>query len=308
MKNTLVARLRAFRPPLLGSILAAAIFSTLSLLYVATDLLASLPFFIGYILYVLAAAFLSCAVWAVVLALKKSPPRQMLLAAAGRHKFTARLTRDYAYRTILFATISLLCNTVLVLSKMLMGWYYCSVWLMVLSGYYIVLCVSKFLLLWYGRGQARLADEKSARLHEWKAYRLCGIMLLIMTIFLQGVVIMIVKDGMGFSYVEIVVIAIAAYDFYCLINAMLYMIAKRKNHSPLVNAIKSISLASSLVAILSLQTAMFASFGAKTDAAFRQMMNILTGSAVCILMIALGLFMIIKANKQLQAKRYRQEE
>lgn len=295
-----MAKLRAFRPSLLFSFFWATVFSTLSLIDVATNLLHKLPDFVRYILYLCAAIFLALAVWAVVLFLIVSSPRQKLLAAAGKHELTAKLTQNYAYRTILFASASLFCNVILTLSKMLTGWYYSSTWLMVLSAYYIVLCVSKFLLIRYGRGQAKLTDEKSVILHGWKAYRLCGIMLLVITTFLQGVVIMIVKDGMGFSYNEIVVIAIAAYDFCCLVNAIVYVVAQWKNRSPLVNSIKSISLASSLVAILSLQTAMFASFGAETDIAFKQMMNILTGTVVCFLMIALGFMMIIGANKELK--------
>ena len=41
-------------------------------------------------------------------------------------------------------------------------------------------------------------------------------MFIVLTVFLQGVIIMIVKNDMGFSYNEIVVIGMAAYDFYCL--------------------------------------------------------------------------------------------
>lgn len=304
--NAIKKRLHTIRPPLFLSVFAAVIFSTLSLLHITTDLFRSLPALIEYTLYVCAAVCLFFAVWAIVLSLKKSKPKQKILALAEKNGFTANLTQSYTYRTIIFTYVSLIINVLLTLSKMLTGWFYFSKWLMVLSGYYIILCLSKFLLIQYERKQIKLADEVSVMMHEWKAYRLCGIMLLIMTTFLQGVVIMIVKDGMGFSYDEIVLIAIAAYDFYCLINAVVYMIAQRKNHSPLVNAIKSVSLASSLVAILSLQTAMFASYSIESDVEFRQLLNILTGTAVCVLMIGLGVFMIIKANKEL--KRTKTEE
>lgn len=300
MKNPSKNRLRTFRPPLPLSVFLAIVFSTLSLLDVATDLFLKLPKCIGYMLYVCAAVFLSLAIWAIVLFLKRISPKQMFLETAGKNALTAKLTQSYAYRTMMFAYFSLFSSVLLTLSKMLAGWYYSSTWLMVLSGYYIVMCVSKFLLIRYDRKQAKLTHGKSVLIHQWKAYRICGIMLLVMTTFLQGVVIMIVKNGMGFSYNEIVVIAIAAYDFCCLANAIFYMAAQRKNHSPLVNAIKSISFASSLVAMLSLQTAMFASFGTTSDTATKQLMNILTGSAVCVLMIVLGIFMMIKANKELK--------
>lgn len=300
MRPTLRSRLHAFRPPLFLSVFAAIVFSTLSLLAVATDLFWNLPIFAGYLLYVCAAVFLFLAVWASVQSLKAASPKQKFLAAAKKHEFTAKMTQDYAYRTITFASVSLCFNVIFTLSKMLMGWYYSSNWLMVLSGYYIILCISRFLLVRYGKKQEMLTDETEVLLHEWKAYRSCGFMLLVMTIFLQGVVIMIVKDGMGFAYDEIVVIAIAAYDFYCLANAVIYMIVKRKNRSPLVNSIKSISFASSLVAMLSLQTAMFASFGGGSSGESERLMNILTGTGVCTLMIILGLLMMVRAGRELK--------
>lgn len=111
---------------------------------------------------------------------------------------------------------------------------------------------------------------------------------------------MIVRDGMGFSYNEIIVIAIAAYDFCCLTSAILYMIRKKKSHYPIVNSLKSISFASSLVAMLSLQTAMFSSFGAGENSIFKTLMNILTGTAVCVILIVFGIMMIVKSNKKMK--------
>lgn len=218
----------------------------------------------------------------------------------GKNEFTARFTRDFTFRTMTISTVSLMFNTLLSASKMFAGWYYSSAWLIVLAGYYIILCVSKSLLLRYGRRQTLLTDKTEILIHEWKAYRLCGIMLLILTVFLQGVVIMIVRDGTGFSYNEIVVIAIAAYDFYCLGSAIYYMLAKRKNHSPIVNSLKRISMAASLVSILSLQTAMFSSFGGTSDNLFKTLMNILTGTFVCAFLIVMGILSIVRANNELK--------
>ena len=78
------------------------------------------------------------------------------------------------------------------------------------------------------------------------------------------------------------------------------MSKKRKKHTPSIIAIKCISFATSLVAILSLQTAMFASFGNNSmEIEKQQFMNTITGSVVCFFLICMGLFMILLANKKI---------
>lgn len=299
--------IKAFRPPLILSVIGTLLFSGLSICMTTGlwkaffgSLFPEIYEILSIIVYVCAAVFLTLGTWALVLFFKKSNPKQQFLDATGKNPFTARLTRDFKFRTMIITSGSLLFNVILSSSKMFAGWFYSSTWLMVLAGYYLILCLSRALLLSYGRRQTRLHDEHAVAIHEWKAYRLCGILLLFMTVFLQGVVIMIVRDGTGFSYNEIVVITIAAYDFYCLGNALFYMFAKRKNHSPIVNSLKMISFAASMVAILSLQTAMFSSFGAENEGSFKMLMNIFTGTVVCVILIVLGIVAIVRANGELK--------
>ena len=300
MGNRFIAWLKAFRPPLVGSIVGTVLFAGLSVAFIGTTWFQYLPGFISYVIFVCAAVFLALATWAITLFLMNSSLKELFLEVTGRNQFTKKLTRDFTYRTMITSSGSLAFNVIFSVSKIAAGWYYSSIWLMVLAGYYLILCISKALLLRFGRKQMQLTDETEVTMHEWKAYRLCGILLLVMTAFLQGVVIMIVRDGTGFSYHEIVVITIAAYDFYCLGNAIYYMIARRKNHSPFVNSLKMLSLAASLVAILSLQTAMFSSFGGADEADFKSWMNILTGTFVCVFLIVLGILSIRRANLELK--------
>ena len=65
-------------------------------------------------------------------------------------------------------------------------------------------------------------------------------------------------------------------------------------------ALKGISLAGSLVSMLSLQTAMFAAFDRGGDPAWQRGMNLLTGTAVCLLLVLLGLGMVRQAGRRLR--------
>ena len=64
-------------------------------------------------------------------------------------------------------------------------------------------------------------------------------------------------------------------------------------------AAKVISLASALVSILSLETAMLSQFGGSDDMAFRQLMIAATGAGVCAIILGIAVYMMIHAAKQL---------
>jgi len=61
--------------------------------------------------------------------------------------------------------------------------------------------------------------------------------------------------------------------------------------------IRDIGYADALVSLLSLQTAMFVSFGSD-DTLSRQMMNSITGGGACLMIFVMGIYMIYSAQMQ----------
>lgn len=291
-------KIRRFRPPFLLSWLGAAVFCGGALVAVSTSWGETLSPLLVYPLYALAAVFLFAAVWVLVLLCKIAAPVRTVSGIARRYHLLSRWMDDDAFRIVSVGYGSLAGNSILALSKILAGWWFSSQWLMVLAGYYLVLCITKFLILRSTRSNRPLRKGESRLAREWKAYRLCGCLLVVLSFALQGVTVLIVKDGQGFRYHGYLIFAVALYDFYCLTASLVYLIRKRKIHAPAIAAIKYISLATSLVSMLSLQTAMFASFGRDMPPKIQQFMNLLTGTAVCGLLAVLGVAMILVANKK----------
>ncbi|WP_444641781.1 hypothetical protein ACRQU7_16015 [Caproiciproducens sp. R1] len=289
-----------FHPRAVPSSVAAVVFSAAALVIVARENDHGLPEAAVSIVYVCAAVSLTFAVWSITLAVRSASLKERLHSAAQKTGFTSKLMADYSFRTITMTYGTLVTDILLALMKAVAGWYFVSTWLMVLAGYYAVLCVARFLLLRNNRRLAALSDERDRRRHEFRAYRISGVLLIVMTAALQGVVVLIVREGKGFFYHGTLVFAVALYDFYCLTRAVVYMAGTRKIHSPVLISIKTFSFASALVAMLSLQTAMFASFGSDIELSIRRLMNALTGSAVCLILLATGVCMVIRANRQLR--------
>lgn len=300
--NKFWSRACKFKPPLIFNGIMMVLTASASLIAVVIGDNLIIPDALVYVLYASAFAFLSLTVWAIVIFVRDTSPTKQFQQQIHKIPFAARLVDDDAYRIRISSSVSLVTNSLLAASKAVAGWFFASTWQMVLSIYYIVLCVMKFMIL---RNDRRVAQEPDANIRarkEWQVYRFCGMMLIALTAALQGVVIKIVQDGATFAYNNILILAIAAYDFYCLIASIVYMVRRRKKHTPATVAIKVISFATSLVAILSLQTAMFASFGVDMELKVQQLMNVLTGSAVCLMLLATGIHMVIQATRQLNAE------
>lgn len=120
-----------------------------------------------------------------------------------------------------------------------------------------------------------------------------------MNLTLGVIVFYIVWQNRGFEYHYIHTIAMAAYTFTAMTLAVINVFKYRRYESPLMSAARFISLASALVSILSLETAMLTAFGEPGNDSFRQTMTAITGAAVCLLVLALAIYMIVHSTKEI---------
>ena len=63
---------------------------------------------------------------------------------------------------------------------------------------------------------------------------------------------------------------------------------------------KYIGLASALVSMLSLETALINAFGSEDEEVFRVIMTAITGGVICVIVLAIGVYMVIRSTKQLE--------
>lgn len=281
------------------STVACVVFAAASLYGAFVKGRGDIPAFLTYIVYAVAFISLVMFVWSLVHRLRHGKYIERIDERLHTNEFTAQFMDDFEYRTRVTGWISLGMNVLMALSKATVGIYTSSTWLIVLAIYYLVLCIAKGWVLNAERKAAEDPDECSRSLREWQVYRVCGFMYIALTIVLQGVVVKIVRDGSGFVYSGVLIFAVALYDFYCLISSVCYMIKSCKRHSPSTVAIRSIRLATSLVAMLSLQTAMFASFADGMSAAQQQLMNTMTGTGVCLTLLVIGILMVIQGSRNI---------
>lgn len=299
MKELILKVKRKMRIPLWLSSILFLVSATSSFYTILSPKGKIIPLAVRSIFYAVAAISLFFLIVGVYQLAKKRKFISWVLGVGHKWNFTGRLIDDYSFRTLIFASLSFCANAFFAITKGIAGWYSSSEWLISLSVYYLLLCILKFYLLRNSRKLHKERETYHQQELEWKSYRMSGILLIVLTIVLEGILVLIVKEGEIFTYNSNLIIAVAAYDFYSLISSIVYMLKTRKKHSPTIVSIKSINFATSLVAMLSLQTSMFAIYGAKGNDGTERSLNLLTGSVVCIGVLIMGIWMVYKSRKGL---------
>ena len=219
------------------------------------------------------------------------------IALAHRIPWLHRYLTDAPFRMHVSLYLSLGINMLYAVMKLLMGAYYRSVWFGTLGVYYALLTALRFMLL----GHVRRRAPGSGLIPELKRVRLCGAALIPMTIALTGMVILVIDRNEGFVYPGYLIDVAALYAFCAVISAAVNLVKYRRYQSPVMSAAKAVSLASALVSVFALETAMLSRFGQERDPLFRRMMLSATGAAICGFILDMAAVMIVHATRRLRA-------
>lgn len=220
------------------------------------------------------------------------------------HPLGCRYLTDAAFRAEVSLYPSLVINLLYAAMKLVSGILYNSLWFITLAAYYILLAVMRFLLL----TSARKRHAKSSIAVEFKRYRVCGILLAVMTLALSGMILFLVRQDGGYDYPGVLIYVMAMYAFYAVITAVINIIKFRKHGSPILSAAKAINLTAALVSMLALETAMLSQFGSNDDPLFRQIMTASSGGVACAFVLGMAIYMIVHAEKQLKKLEWNHSE
>ena len=140
--------------------------------------------------------------------------------------------------------------------------------------------------------------KQGSILDQWKSYRFCGVLILLLHLTLIGIVFQMVNWNRVEEQGEIMVIATAAFAFYKFISSFLALAKDRKHKQPIDSSVRMLELSQAIFAIFSLQAGMLHVFG--TGAAWEHYTNLAVGCMVCLLTVAMGVYMIRRANREMK--------
>lgn len=255
-----------------------------------------LPLFVGIAVYACAAVCLTfCSICYIFKF--RYVKNEVVKPYIANHRLLNRLVKDVKLRTVLTALPGMGVNLIFAIFNGIIGITAKSAWYGSLSAYYFILCMMRFLAASYAQKIyfKKALEEESAQ-REKKVYRNCGRLLIVTSIALGGAVIMLVHGEGGKTYPGLIIYAVAFYTFYKLILSVVNMVKANKAKSYLLMTLRNIGYADALVSMLSLQTALLAEFGGQTEFPV-SIVNGLTGTAVCVMILLIGSYMTWKDEK-----------
>lgn len=207
------------------------------------------------------------------------------------NKYTNRLLTDRDLKNNINLFSGTFFNMIYGIFKFITGFIYRSVWFGATGVYYLVLGMMKLSLT---KHVIKNTDEKT----QHNQYRNTGILMFLLNVAMVGMIVLMIKNGESAEYPGFIIFAQAGYTFYILIFAIINIIKYRKDHSPIVAASKSINLVAAVMSMFILQVAMINQFGVDSDASFKSIINVITGSVTSFVTIGIAIFMIINSRSK----------
>ncbi len=218
--------------------------------------------------------------------------KQNAIAFAEKSKTGKRLINDRRYRLIVFAVGGFIFNLLFAFYNGAVGIVSNAVWLKASAIYYIILAVMQFSAIFESR-----RHNKQNEKNEYSLMKFAGIMFCILGFVLTAVIYINLKHKTATKYSTITMITIATYTFIKIALAIRKAVKTKNKNTPLLSVIQNISYAQVAVALLTMQQSMLISF-AESEAQDDTLLNALTGAGVCVFIVMLGIFMIIKSCRR----------
>lgn len=182
------------------------------------------------------------------------------------------------------AILSLVINIVYGIYNIIVGVIMHSWWFLTAGTYYLILSIVRY----------SVVRAKNNRIENFlKPFT--GIMLMTLSVPLSGMVILASMKDRGTDFHEIAMITIALYTFTKFTLATINLVKSKSNTPERIKILRNISFADAFVSMFSLQRSMLVSFEGMSANEIR-MMNIITGSAVSVIIFLLGLNLVYKKN------------
>ncbi len=213
------------------------------------------------------------------------------------HPFTGKLMDDFGFRKIIFAIGSFVMSVGYGLINGYTWLITGSIWHGALAIYYVMLALTRGgILVHHKRKIGKDPDEISVEIKEATTCRNSGIVLLVLNSALFLVVLMMTFAGKAFHYQGTLIYAYAAYTVYKLTMAIVNLPKSKRQGDMTVEAMQAVSLTDALVSLIALQTALLAQFGG--DGSKQPLYNGITGSIVCLGVLAVGIVIIVRGQKR----------
>ncbi len=216
-----------------------------------------------------------------------------------KSKIYKKCKSDYNTRVLIIFILGLFVNFIFALLNTFSALYYSSLWFSVFAGYYFLLSLQKLMVFIVFKLRKRKCKNDIFQLNKEKIkiYLANGIWFVPIDIILAIVVAFMIGTNTPTQKDTIMAIASATYAFTKIGIAIRNIIKARSNKDLIIQTIRNIGFVDALTSILVLEITLISTFGV-LDYGMKCTIGI-SGFAIFILILALGLYMIINGKKKL---------
>ena len=199
-------------------------------------------------------------------------------------------------RVMFFLIFTTIGNIFIALVKFVLSLTLPSLWFFINAIFMIILSFARFFSIKDYSKMKLIQDKKEIQKIGYKNYFNNGILLVVLGIMYFFVNVYIYYKGTNTTMHEYLTYLVALVAFWSIGSAIYGMIKYKRNHTPILKAVKLTNFANALTSIMLTQIVLLDTY-AETESYNSNLMNGLTGMGIGIVIIILGLYMIIGINK-----------
>ena len=199
-------------------------------------------------------------------------------------------------RVMFFLIFTTLGNILIALFKLILSLTLPSLWFFINAIFMIVLSFARFFSIKDYSQIKLLKDKKVIKKIGYHNYLINGVLLILLGIMCFFVNIYIYYKGTNTTMHPYMAYLVALIAFWSIGSAIYGMIKYKRNHTPILKAVKLTNFANALTSIMLTQIVLLDIY-ANTESYNSNVMNGLTGMGIGIIIIILGLYMIIGINR-----------
>ena len=218
--------------------------------------------------------------------------KKKAVAVASKSRYGREIIESPRSRILASAGVGLILNIVFALYNGVLGALNGSVWFAALCVYYIILSIMRYAAIHWEKKNAVLGG-----MSELSVMRLSGAMLIVLSVVLAITNLISMRQNLEIRHDTIVMITIALYTTCKVTLAIVNAFKVKKRKSYLLTALRNIGCADAAASVLSLQRSMLVSFEGMSEMEIK-LMNILTGAAVFVFVMLVGIAMVSKKERE----------
>ena len=199
-------------------------------------------------------------------------------------------------RVMFFLILTTIGNIFISIVKFVLSLTLPSLWFFINALFMIILTFVRFFSIRdYGKTK-HIKDKDVIKKIGYKNYLNNGILLVVLGIMYFFVNVYIYYKGTNTMMHEYLTYLVALVAFWSIGSAIYGMIKYKRNHTPILKAVKLTNFSNALTSIMLTQIVLLDTY-ANTKVYNSNLMNGFTGMGIGIVIIILGLYMIVGINK-----------